>query len=206
LLCIAQEQIVRCDSTITTYNKEHVALLHRLIKNAKSSKGDEKVKFEKQFFCVMPNSFENMLNLLFLEATITFNTAKANGELPPLTLVHPFVSFFNGLESIEPDSYYEKYINICVGGFYGADDIREGFQIHKRFESDTKAICKVLVKRNDKDIQSVFRFIFDSSHPDNEYNREIYSTIHPLITKENKRLGELLKLTFEKLKRDKKHH
>lgn len=92
-----------------------------------------------------------------------------------------------------------------MDGFYGADDIREGFQIYKRFKTDTKAICNVLAKRNDDAIESVFRFVFDSSHPKNEFNKEIYDTIYPLVNKENKRLGNLLKDSLETLIREKRH-
>ena len=206
LFCNAQKQTVKCEITVHTIDEKHVELLHKLMKSAKTSKDDEKAKFEQQFFCNMPNSFDKMLDLLYLESTITYNKIKDNGKPPPIIyLVHPFVRFFSKLETIDANQYYDKYINICVDGFYAADEIREGFQIHERIENDTKAICKVLAKRNDKDIKSVFRFIFDSSHPDNEVNREIYNTIYPLVIIEDKRLGDLLKSSFEQLLKDKRH-
>ena len=205
VVCGAQGNRVDCDSSNLTIDEKHIELLHDLINSAKTSKGEEKVEFERQFFCAMPNSFDKMIDLLFLESTMTYNRAKAKGKLPIIALVHPFVDFFSQLKTIAPDQYYEKYINMCVDGFYGADDIREGFQIYKRFETDTKAICNVLVKRNDKDIKSVFRFIFDSSHPENEVNEDIYDTIYPLVNKENKHLGALLKDSFETLIKEKRH-
>lgn len=68
-----------CDSSSLTIDEKHVELLHSLINSTKTSKGEEKAQFERQFFCAMPNSFDKMLDLLFLESTITYNRAKTKG-------------------------------------------------------------------------------------------------------------------------------
>ncbi|WP_298904183.1 hypothetical protein [uncultured Psychroserpens sp.] len=176
------------------------------MKKAEISEGDAKKNYEREFFCAMPNSFDKMLDLLYLDATLSHDKAKANNEPPPmLYIAHPWVSFFSKNNSVPPQQYYNKYIDMCIDGFYGADYIQNGFQIYKRFETDTEAICEVLAKRKVKDIEDVFYFIFDASHPENELNQEIYKKIHPLISKENKTLALIMTKTLETLIKTKRH-
>ncbi|WP_298898940.1 hypothetical protein [uncultured Psychroserpens sp.] len=202
----AQVVVIDCDNSKLTFDKAHVKLLHTLMDSAKVSKGGDRITLEQQFFCAMPNSFDKMLDLLFLDATIIHNKAKESGDLPPkFYLDHPWMSFLSEINCIESNQYYNKYIDMCIDGSYGADDIRNGFMIYKRFEMDTKAFCKTLSKRNDSDIKSVFWFIFDSSHPKNEFNEELYDKIYPLIYKENKKLAMQMKLTLERLIKEKRH-
>ncbi|MCD2260873.1 hypothetical protein [Psychroserpens luteolus] len=202
----AQITVIDCDNSKLTYDKAHVKLLHTLMDSAKISKGGVKITLEQQFFCVMPNSFDKMLDLLFLDSTIIHNKVKESGGPPPkFHLDHPWVSFLSEINCIESNQYYNKYIDMCIDGFYGADDIRNGFVIYKRFETDTEAFCKALAKRNDSEIKSVFWFIFDSSHPENEFNQELYDKIYPLIYKENKKLALLMKSTLERLIKEKRH-
>ncbi|WP_298894227.1 hypothetical protein [uncultured Psychroserpens sp.] len=202
----AQVVVIDCDNSKLTFDKAHVKLLHTLMDSAKVSKGGNRITLEQQFFCAMPNSFDKMLDLLFLDSTIIRNKIKESGGPPPkIYLDHPWVSFLSEINCIESNQYYNKYINMCIDGSYGADDIRNGFMIYKRFETDTEAFCKVLAKRNDSEIKSVFRFIFDSSHPENEFNEELYDKIYPLIYKENKKLAMDMKLTLECLIKEKRH-
>ena len=204
--CSAQGQTIDCDATTLTFDEAHVELLNTLMKSAKASEGDTKTFYEHKFFCAMPNSFDKMFDVLYLESSISSDKAKANNEPPPkLYMAHPWLGFLSQINSIPSQQYYDKYINMCLDGFYGADYIRNGFEIYKRFETDTKAICDVLSKRKDKDIKDVFYFIFDSSHPENEFNRDIYNKIHPLVLKENKKLANIMKTTLDTLIKTKRH-
>ncbi|MEM5564291.1 hypothetical protein WNY78_04220 [Psychroserpens sp. AS72] len=191
-----------CDSTLITLDTKHIELLDSLIEKAQNSHGKAKIEFEHQFFCAIPNSNDGMLDLLYVDEVNSRETDK----LPPIDNgIHRFISFYSKLESIELNQYYNKYINMCVDGFYGADYNKNGFQIYERLETDTKTICAILLQRNETDIKSVFRFIFDSSHPENELNQEIYDNIYPLIYAENEQLGYLFKTCLEDLIKQKRH-
>lgn len=212
LWCNAQLKItstihpVYCDSSLITLDINHIELLDSLIEKAQNSQGEDNIEFERQFFCAMPNSFEGMFDVLYIDQIESIKKYQANGKLPTFHYpIHRFIYFFSKLESIEPNQYYNKYINICIDGFYGADDLRNGFQIYERLETDTKTICTVLSQRNEAEIKSVFHFIFDSSHPENELNQEIFDTIYPLVNAENERLGFLFKTSLEDVIKQKRH-
>nr|WP_321225537.1 hypothetical protein [uncultured Psychroserpens sp.] len=212
LWCGAQSKIIAtinpvyCDSSLITLDIKHIELLDNLIEKAQNAKGKPRIEFERQFFCAMPNSYENMLDVLYVDEDNNRKKYQETGELPPIdNLIHRFVSYYSKLKSIEPNQYYNKYINICVDGYYGADYNRNGFQIYERLETDTKTLCTVLLQRNETEIKSVFRFIFDSSHPENELNQEIFDNIYPLVNAENERLGYLFKTSLEDLIKQKRH-
>ncbi|MDG5492388.1 hypothetical protein [Psychroserpens sp. SPM9] len=197
---------IDCDSSLITLDIKHIELLDNLIAKAQQAKRKEKIELERQFFCAMPNSNDSMLDLIYLDEVENWKKRNKTGKLPATnSLIHRFISYFSKLESIDPNQYYNKYINICVDGFYGADYNRNGFQIYERLENDTKTICAVLLQRNETEIISVFRFIFDSSHPKNEFNQDIFDNIYPLIKAENKRLAYLFKKSLEDLIKQKHH-
>ena len=52
---------------------------------------------------------------------------------------------------------------------------------------------------SDSEIESVFRFIFDGPHPQNEYNQSIYKELKGIIATEDKRLADLLTRAYDKL-------
>ena len=75
-----------------------------------------------------------------------------------------------------------------------------------RLTNDTEAACLSLSKRTDNEIKSVFHFIFDGPHPKNEDNEKIYNKLLPILTKQNKKLGNLLKETYNKVIREDDGH
>ncbi len=109
------------------------------------------------------------------------------------------IRYFANLNTIDKEIYYNKYINICVDGIWEADNIREAFGFSNRLANDTEAGCLSLSKRTDKEIKSVFHFIFDGPHPKNEYNEKIYNELLPIVTKQNDRLGKLLTESYKKV-------
>ncbi|WP_298417298.1 hypothetical protein [uncultured Kordia sp.] len=184
-------------------NKNQADTIVYFFEKAKIATGNQKIELEKMFFCAFPNSFENMENIFGFDSET--GKSAALYMYSDNLLSNPIISYFANLNSIPSKDFYDKYINICVNGIWEADKIREGFDIYKRFQNDTKAICKVLSKRNKKDIYSVFRFIFDGPHPDHEENHKIYKSIHPLIEKENPVLATILKNAFDNLLKQKTH-
>ncbi len=109
------------------------------------------------------------------------------------------IKYFANLNTISKEIYYDKYINICVDGVWEADNIREAFGLELRLINDTKAACSSLSKRTNKEIKSVYHFIFDGPHPKNEINKKKYNVLLPILTKENEKLGNLLEETYKKI-------
>lgn len=191
-------------------NKVQADSIVMFFEKGKKSKGYKKIEFEKLFFCSFPNSFDQMENIFGFdsetgEPAVLYDYSGGPKGKNESLMSYSIISHFANLKSVPSDIYFNKYVNICVNGTWQADNIREGFDIHKRFENDTKSICNVLSKRTQKEIYSVFRFIFDGPHPDNEFNDEIFNTIHPLISKENIELGNALKRAYNDLVTRSKH-
>ena len=155
--------------------------------NKKQSVADEK------FFCAFPNSFKEMQNIF------GFDDNKGVAPLYDYPNGKNMIEYFANLNSISKEIYYDKYINICVDGVWQADNIREAFGFADRLKKDTESACSSLSKRTDKEIKSVFHFIFDGPHPKNEHNEKIYTDLLPILTKQDERLGNLLKESYNKV-------
>lgn len=155
--------------------------------NKKQQLADEK------FFCAFPNSFKEMQNIF------GFHTDKGAAPLYDDTDGENVIGYFINLNSISKEVYYDKYINICVGGVWEADNIQDAFGLADRLTNDTEAACSSLSKRTDNEIRSVFHFIFDGPHPKNNYNEDIYARLLPILTKQNERLSKLLTESYNKL-------
>ena len=149
--------------------------------------------WEQKFFCSFPNSFKGMQSV--------FGYDDENGAAPLYDYPkgENVIQYFSQLESIPDSTYYDKYIRINIDGIWEADNIREAFGFANRLIQDTKNACKILSTFSDKEIKSVFRFIFDGPHPRNEYNEKLYDNLKPEIDSHNERLSRLLTESYEKL-------
>ena len=175
-----------------TYQQQADYLL-KFLEKAKESKGAIKKKWEQQFFCAFPNSFEEM-KLVFgydddLGAAPLYNHEKGSGVL----------KYFSELASIPDAIYYKKYIAINIGGKWEADHIREAFGFADVLESDTQAVAKALSMYTDEEIESVFRFVFDSPHPNNNQNLARYNHIKSELEKIDLRLSTACTNSFTQL-------
>ncbi len=148
---------------------------------------------DEKFFCAFPDSFKGMQNIF------GFDDNKGAAPLYDYHNGENMIGYFANLNSISKEIYYEKYINICVDGVWEADNIREAFGLADRLINDTEAACSSLSKRADKEIKSVFHFIFDGPHPKNEQNERTYKELLPKLTKQNERLGKLLTDSYSKV-------
>jgi hypothetical protein len=146
---------------------------------------------DENFFCAFPNSFKGMQNIFGFDDNKGAAPLYENGE--------NLIGYFANLNTISKEIYYDKFINICVKGVWEADNIREAFGLADKLFDDTEAVCTSLSMRTDEEIKSIFHFIFDGPHPNNEYNKEIYYRLSPKMTKQNERLGNLLTESYNKV-------
>lgn len=158
-----------------------------------ANSANDKSSFDRVIFNSFPDSFDGMNKL--------FGFDKKNGEAPlyKAPTGGNIIKYFGSIKSIPKEEYYDKYINICVHGFWDADNIVKAFGFHHRLSEDTKSVCQVLSKRTDDDVLSVFRFIFDGPHPKNDENAKIFEDLHSKLTTQDTRLAELLKTAYEKV-------
>lgn len=202
----SQSNWVTCNSSKMTFDKAHVESLNSLLEQSKTAPPKDLKNIEQEFFCLMPDSFVDMMKLLDLADQVRHEKAAATGKPPsPLYLAHPWVTFYSEIGSVNASQYYNKYIDMCIDGFFGADHLRNGFEIYKRLESHTKEFCDVLMTRTSEEVDSVFRFIFDCAHPENEFNKEIFDNTYPRLLDENPKLAKQFKASLEQLIKEKRH-
>jgi len=158
----------------------------------KSASESERLLIESNFFCAFPNSFQEMEQL--------FGFDMKTGIAAPL-YQYPegmnTILFFSNLKSIDPDVYYQKYVNINLGGYWQADNIGGSFGLARKFYEQPEEFCEQLAKRTDEELLSVFHFMFDGPHPDQM--KEQYAELQNQLASKNKRLGELLLAAYTKL-------
>lgn len=146
---------------------------------------------DEEFFCAFPNSFQEMLNL--------FGYDLDKGAAPLYSNGAPIINYFANLNTIAKNIYYDKYINICVNGTWDADNIREAFGFADRLKNDTKAAALALSLRSDSEIKSVFKFVFDGPHPENEFNENLFNELMHALTNQDPRLTNLLETAYNQV-------
>lgn len=167
---------------------------------AKTSDSPKNLEYGRNFFDAFPNSFNEMQELF------GYDDQKGAAPLYTNPSGENIIQYFSKLNTIPKDKYYNKYINICINGIWEADNIREAFGIHNRMLNDTEAVCSILEKKSNQEIKSVFRFIFDGPHPQNEDNEKLFFQLQTIIESENKRLGSILIESYNQLMADDDGH
>lgn len=177
------------------------------MEKAISSNSEEKDKWERAFFCAFPNSFSTMDSIFGYHgkpAPLYYSDIPKDESI--FGSMNSYISYFSKLSSIPSIEYYNKYINLCVNGYWQADNIRVAFGIGTRLLKDTKPLCEILSKRSDVEVKSIFRFIFDGPHPKNNTNKVFYEQLYNAINQENKKLSKLLMEAYTKLINEKHNH
>lgn len=176
-----------------SFPKERSDSLLAFLKRAKDPDSTNRLKWEQKFFCAFPDSFEGM------QAIFGFDQDKGAAPLYDYPNGENVIQYFSALQSIPDSLYYDKYVKINIGGVWEADNIQGAFDFNRRLTENTESACKALSNFSESEIESVFRFIFDGPHPQNEYNQSIYKELKVIIATEDKRLADLLTRAYDKL-------
>ena len=207
-LCSSQTDIDFSELSITESRVNSINLyFNKLLK----SEGEKKKELEKLFFELLPNSHSEMSDAIYIDSWKRNLEWKKNKHkkdfVSKLYVVNPWVKYLSSMDYYDKDAYYKKYFNICIGGEYGADYLRTGFEIYERFLSDTKIACEKLKKLSDKEIESIFYFIFDETHPEhNEENISLYNEMLLKIKEVNLKLSELLEKSYNRIILEQRNH
>ncbi|MBR9833470.1 hypothetical protein GYB57_15090 [bacterium] len=181
--------------------------INLFMEKAVKSNSEEKSKWERKFFCAFPNSYASMDSLFgFNEKAGPLYYSETPEQLQFFGNLSSHIDFFSRLNSIPSDEYYVKYVNICIDGYWQADNIRVAFGFGLHLLNNPEPSCEALSKKSDKEIKSVFRFIFDSIHPDHDTNRKFYEKLLPIVKAENERLSNLLTSSYKKLMSENHDH
>ena len=202
----AQTDIFCSDYKFESFEAQADAL-NLFMEKALKAKPEERSKWERKFFCAFPNSYASM------DALFGFNNKAGllyHSETPKhiqyFGNMSAHIDFFSHLTSIQPEEYYQKYVDICINGYWQADNIRVAFGFGLHLLNHPKPSCKALSNKSDEDIKSVFRFIFDGPHPNHDTNRKFFEKLLPVVKKENERLSKLLEASYKKLMNENHGH
>ena len=94
-------------------------------------------------------------------------------------------------------------LSVGVEGVWDADEVSY-LQYHLReiIVENAKLSIEVLSKKEEKDIRSFCRFLFDGPHPGHRLNRKYYDELYPEVRDLNPKIAEQLKLAYEQLLSD----
>jgi len=155
---------------------------------------------QQNFIDAYPNSFKKM------QETFGYDDEKGPAPYYDHIIGGGMIKLFSELDPIDKGQYYNKLINICINGKWEADNIRGGFGIYKKMIKNPNDIYQSISTRTDAEIESVFKFIFDGPHPNNEENNKIYNQIIEVMPLEFKRERQLLELAYNELIEEDHNH
>ena len=148
---------------------------------------------QQNFIRSFPNTFEEMHDLF------GYDENEGPGIYYDNNFGGAMIKLFSELDPINKSVYYKKYIDICLNGQWEADHIRKGFGIYKKLIERPIDAYSYLAIREDKEIQSVFRFILDGPHPNNDENKHLLKDIKDAIPPSETRMQNLLENTFDEM-------
>jgi len=106
--------------------------------------------WDKKYFCIFPSSFVEYKEIFGYKRPLNREYYK---HLKLLVKIH---------DCINSSTYIEKLINLGIDGEWEADAIGDMQNLIKqRFNDNNKLFFQLLSKRNEDDIYSFFKFIFD---------------------------------------------
>lgn len=118
---------------------------------------------------------------------------------PPIK--HTLYGFLRELKSVVPaKEYYEKMLGVGVGGVWDADEVNYlQFHLREMVVENAQLGLEVLSKKEEKEIRSFWRFLFDGPHPEHRLNRKYYEELYSKARGLNPKIAEQLKLAYEQL-------
>lgn len=112
-----------------------------------------------------------------------------------------FSGFLPKLKSaISTKEYYEKMLSVGVGGVWDADEVNHlRRHLTEIVVENVRLSIEVLSKKEEKEIRSFWRFLFDGPHPGHRLKRKYYDELYPEVRDLNPKIAEQLKLAYEQL-------
>lgn len=175
-------------------------LLKKYYQQVLTSTGKKRAKYEKLFFDAFPSSFVNYLRLygygykkepalLWTEHALLYDEVyKEDG--------YGHIQLFYDLKCINKELYYNKYIDIYIGGWWGADAIGD-FGLYGKLMEDTEECATILLKRSREELLSVFYFMFDKPHPEPIRSNSAYKDLYEKVAKFSAELAEIIQTAYE---------
>eukprot|EP01132_Coremiostelium_polycephalum_P004022 gene4022-5028_t len=150
-------------------------LIEAYYQKAVHGTGKAQVKYQKLFFEVFPSSFINY---------VKWSTYKGDvNTKPEYWDNYGYIRLFRDLSAvIDKETYYNKIIDIYIGGRFGEESMIKSFCLGGKLLTDTEACVAVISKRSREELLSAFYFMLDDPFPrpieeENSFYKEIYRKV-----------------------------
>ncbi|WP_375334373.1 hypothetical protein [Flagellimonas sp. C4] len=155
---------------------------------------------EVSFFKWFPDSFERFNSLYGYDNVL--------GEKPLYKEGINHILDYSKLRKYVSDiDYYNKLINISIGGHWEADNISMLQEVlSNNFQSESALFLELLQKKSKPEIESFWLFFFDGPHPDDPKTTHIYNEVLNSLESLNKGMVPVVKRAYAKVKKDWKEH
>ena len=193
----SHEQISPENSADTKIKKDSVYYL-KLFYNQFLNRKDS--VSEVSFFKWFPDSFERFNSL--------YGYDDALGEKPLYSEGTNHILDYSKLRKYVSDiDYYNKLINISIGGHWEADNISMLQEVlSDNFKSQSVLFSELIQKKSKPEIESFWFFFFDGPHPNNPETTRIYNEVLSSLDSLNKGMVPVVKKAYAKVEVDWKEH
>ena len=165
-------------------------LLNKYYDKVMQSTGKRRAKYEQLFFDAYPSSF------IRLRALYGNNDNEApHAVLQEIIKDRDHELLFHNLKSIDKEVYYNKYIDLHVGGWW--DEYFGEGGIYNKTYYDPAGMAPVMAKRGREEIMTVFRYMYDGPHPN--LKQDSYDDLYKKLVKVDRELATLMRFAYEQL-------
>lgn len=150
------ERLLSCHEVNAMSLEQRVILLQERYKISDSSSNHV---YDSIYFCAFPNSFAEM-EYMFGYTESHHGALNNDGQF--------YIDHFVEMKHPNEAEFYRKYIRLSVEGVWQGDHIRKAFGVAEVLLKNPEAICPYFNELSDAELRSVFRFMFDGPHPNEE--------------------------------------
>ena len=124
--------------------------------------GQDSVKYQKLFFVAFPDNFNDLNGVYGYNSDI--DDTVFHGA--PLYDGHEHIFFLFELTTIPEKDFYQKILNIAIGGHWDADAVNYFLHgLRSKVLQNPKLTFDLLKVKSDSEIKSIFFFFFHGIHP-----------------------------------------
>jgi hypothetical protein len=158
-----------------------------------------------QFFRLLPDNFETLYKIGILlignyDDRINFNpyTKNINKEKEYFKTEYFFINYctlWSKMSELIPKKiYFNKILNLGMGGFWGSEvTYALSYEIKRLLAVDIKLFVRILQKYNDDEIASLWYFIFDEPHPEYNKKKKEFEDLYCKLYKHSPRIAKQMK-------------
>ena len=152
-----------------------------------NSTGQERAKYEQLYFNVYPASYIQFYTMYSGDKSHRPFPASDEDMYPG----NDWHWLFHHLESIDKEEYYNRMIDLDIGGWYAADQFCSN--VERYLSTDTEFMVELLARRSYEEIRSVFRFMYDEPHP----SHSDFVCLYEKVKAVNKDIANRLQSVYE---------